>query len=246
MNKRILIRWLITTWLSPTAVLCGIVGWAAWQIGATVSENRANFAYIAKSSKTGVDDVFAETRDVTIAVLKPCKKDHPETCGLIPAVRQTVQDTGSAVKVMQQQVAQTQPLIVAAAKTLGQAGDAIQDSAGHINKTADAGADTFRAASLTLDAGTTTLNTLNTKVGPLMDAYTNTGTDMHKILVENSTLFHASLTNFTDMTGSGKSILADSALEIHNWTHPNKKRLTFWTATEAGGDYVKHFMPSIF
>ena len=207
-------RRVLAVWLSPSAVLCGIVGWAAWQIGITVSENRDNIAHISDSAKTGVDDVFAESRDVTIAVLKPCKPGHPETCGLIPAARQTVQDTGSAVKVMQQQVAQTQPLITASAKTLNDAGEAIKDTASHLNKTAD-------AATGTLNASTTALNTFNTKAGPLFDAYTNTGVDMDKMLRENATELHGTLvgiqgiaTNTAGITGSVDKMTAHLEKEV--------------------------------
>ena len=195
-------RRVLAAWLSPSAVLCGIVGWASWELGMAASENRANLVHISNSAKTGVDDIFSESRDVTVAVLKPCKPGHPENCGLIPAVRQTVQDTGSAVKVMQQQVAQTQPLIVAAANNLNTAGDAVKDTAAHLNKTAD-------AATGTLNQSTATLATFNTKAGPLLDAYTNTGIDIDKMLRENATELHGTLVgvqgiaqNMSGITGS--------------------------------------------
>ncbi len=132
------------------------------------------FAQTIKDAHQGILDVTAESRDVTIAVLKPCKVGRPETCGLIPAVRMTVQDTGAAVQTMQQQVAQTQPLITAAAQNLNLAGDAVKDTAAHLSKTADAA--TVAIQTITIDAQTA--NRLLTELQPLIASYTATGDDL--------------------------------------------------------------------
>jgi hypothetical protein len=132
------------------------------------------FSQTIKDAHQGILDVTAESRDVTIAVLKPCKLGRPETCGLIPAVRMTVQDTGAAVQTMQQQVAQTQPLITAAAQNLNLAGDAVKDTAGHLSKTADAA--TVAIQTVTIDAKTA--NDLLVQLRPLIASYTATGNDL--------------------------------------------------------------------
>jgi hypothetical protein len=66
-----------------------------------------------------------------------------------------------------------------------------------------------------------------------------------KTLLSDSNLKRI-LANSGDMTESWKKISGDAEYEAHKLTHPDKKKLTFWTATEAGGDYARHFMPSIF
>ncbi|MGP8269119.1 MAG: hypothetical protein ACLQLH_03550 [Terracidiphilus sp.] len=73
---------------------------------------------------------------------------------------------------------------------------------------------------------------------------TATVTDLDALLKDKA--IHQSIDNFQSMTTSGASILADGAFEAHKLAHPDKKKMTFWTATEAGGDFVRHFMPSIF
>lgn len=73
---------------------------------------------------------------------------------------------------------------------------------------------------------------------------TTTVTDLDALLKDKA--LHQSIDNFQSMTSSGSSILADAAFETHKLAHPDKRKLTFWTATEAAGDFARHFMPSIF
>lgn len=170
---------------------------AAQQSSALVAENR-------KQVHEGIGSVLAETRDVTIALLDKGRPGKPETMGLIPAVRQVVRDTGSAVQTMQQQVAQTQPLIVNAAT-------GIKDVSGE---------------------AVTLLRTSNTAVGALNDpqtglrpllghadalvvASTGTVTDINATLqskaVKDAAADFARTMKFTaDMSESGAGIMADA------------------------------------
>jgi hypothetical protein len=166
-----------------SAALLGLTVWGAFGISHHLivavdkwgnSAPGPEFSQTIKDAHQGILDVTAESRDVTIAVLKPCKVGRPETCGLIPAVRMTVQDTGAAVQTMQQQVAQTQPLITAAAQNLNLAGDAVKDTAGHLSKTADAA--TVAIQTVTIDAKTA--NDLLMQLRPLIASYTATGNDL--------------------------------------------------------------------
>jgi hypothetical protein len=166
-----------------SAALLGLTVWGAFGISHHLivavdkwgnSAPGPEFSQTIKDAHQGILDVTAESRDVTIAVLKPCKLGRPETCGLIPAVRMTVQDTGAAVQTMQQQVAQTQPLITAAAQNLNLAGDAVKDTAGHLSKTADAA--TVAIQTVTIDAKTA--NDLLVQLRPLIASYTATGNDL--------------------------------------------------------------------
>ena len=147
-------RRVLVAWLSPCAVLCGIVGWAALQVGLTVRENRSNLAYISKSAKTGVDDVFAETRDVTIAVLKPCRKDHPETCGLVPAAEQTVQNVGVLAAQGAETVQQSDKLVTATTQSLDKVADTISGVRSHLDTAVDNLGDTAKATTVAINAGT--------------------------------------------------------------------------------------------
>jgi hypothetical protein len=181
--------------LSAMGALC-ITGWAAYQVGATVRENRAEIRTTVSSSRLGLADVFAESRDVTIALLKPCKAGKPATCGMIPAAEQVAQNTGAAVSAIQTQVAQTQPLIQNAAL-------AVQTTSEHLNKTVDAVTQTTLQARVDLV-------TLNDSIGatkPLLEAYTRSGVDLNGLL--EGPALRSILSNTANMTGSGAGIMAD-------------------------------------
>jgi hypothetical protein len=126
------------------AAVC-ISGWAAYQVGAAIKENRAALSAIVATTKTGTDDVFSESRDVTIALLRPCKAGKPETCGLVPSVNQVARDTGAATLAMQTQIEQAQPLIQNATA-------AVSELAAHGDKALDATSETAQAASKTLNS----------------------------------------------------------------------------------------------
>lgn len=173
-----------------------VLGWTLYQVGSTVRENRADIRTITSTSKTGIGSVFAESRDVTIALLKPCKAGKPETCGLIPAVQQVAVNTGSATLAMKTEIDQTQPLIQNAAL-------AVKGTAEHLNKTADA------ATAATLQARAD-LNTLNGSIGaakPLLEAYTRSGDDLNKILERKA--ITRIIDNSESLTGSVAGIMAD-------------------------------------
>ena len=181
--------------LSAMGALC-VAGWTAYQLGATVRENRADIRTTVTSSRVGLADVFAESRDVTIALLKPCKPDKPATCGLIPAAQQVAENTGAATKSMQSEILQTQPLIQNAAVAVASMSD-------HLNKTAD-------AATLATLQARDTLETANGAIAgaqPLLEAYTRSGNDLNEIL-ERPALTQT-LDNAASITGSASGIMAD-------------------------------------
>lgn len=153
-------------------------GWAFYQVGSLAHENRANVAatMAAISAATdpkgsGLPTVFNESRDVTIALLKPCKPGNPASCGLIPALQATALGATQAATVASQQIAQTQPLIQAAA-------NAVTDTAGNLNKTIDAATETTLQARDDLKS----LDTPISDAGPLLEAYTQSGRDLNAIL----------------------------------------------------------------
>lgn len=156
--------------------------WTLYQVSSTVQENRAALHAVSVGAQkafdpngAGVPTVFNEARDITIAILKPCIKDKPETCGLIPSIRSVAVSAGGAVDAMKNQVNQTQPLIQNAAL-------AISDTSNHVNKAIDA------ATNTTLQARTD-LQTLNMSIAaskPLLEAYTQSGVDLNKILEQKA------------------------------------------------------------
>ena len=125
MNWKLIVRTLyVLKGLAGLGALL-VCGWAALQLGSAVRENRKDAhtavtgaAAALSPTGAGLPTVFNEARDITIAVLKPCKPGKPETCGLIPSVRNVAVDAGAAVRTMGDQVKQTQPLIEGAAKAM--------------------------------------------------------------------------------------------------------------------------------
>jgi hypothetical protein len=162
------------------ALLC--VSWAAYETGSAVAENRAAIRVAAAGAQKALDPngpdlptLFNEARDITIAILKPCKPGKPDTCGLIPAVRSVAVSAGGAVDAMKNQVNQTQPLIENAAK-------AIASTSEHADKAIDA------AAGATLQAQTD-LATLNGTIAagqPLLETYKRSGDDLNEILEQKA------------------------------------------------------------
>lgn len=189
-------RWIANALGSVSIGAVCILGWTSYQVGSAVKENRANIRMAVSNSKTGLADVFAESRDVTIALLKPCKPGKPESCGLIPGVQQVAANTGSVTVAVRDQLDQTQPLIRNAAAAVSSMSD-------HLNKTADAAT----LATLQARADLETLNGSLLQFQPLLTAYTRSGDDLNAIL-ERKTITQ-SIDNFASITGSAAGILSD-------------------------------------
>lgn len=179
------------------------LGWAGFEAGFAIRENRpalkaASAGAQAALSPTGagVPTIFNEARDITIAMLKPCKPGKPETCGLIPSVRNVAVDAGAAVRTMNDQVSQTQPLIETAAR-------AVSDTSAHANKAIDAATEATQQAR-------TDLQTLNGSIAasqPLLESYRRAGDSLNEILKRQA--IRQILDNTASMTESGAGILAD-------------------------------------
>lgn len=196
-------RWITNALgLSGMGALC-LLGWAFYQVGATVHENRADLRVAAAGARQALDPkgpdlptIFNEARDITIRLLQPCKPGKPETCGLIPAAQQVAQNTGQATLAVKAELDQSQPVIL-------QAAAAVQSLAEHLNKTADAAT----AATLQAQTDLTTLNGSIAATKPLLEAATRTNVDFNALL--EGPALKAVLTNTASMTDSGAGIMAD-------------------------------------
>lgn len=179
------------------------LGWAGFEAGSAIRENRPALKATAAGAQAalsptgaGVPTLFNEARDITIAILKPCKPGKPETCGLIPSVRNVAVDAGAAVRTMNDQVSQTRPLIESAAR-------AVSDTSAHANKAIDSAREATEQAR-------TDLQTLNGSISasrPLLEAYTRAGDSLNDILKRQA--INRILDNTASMTESGAGILAD-------------------------------------
>lgn len=214
---------LIVAWLSPSAAVLGLVGMAAWRVDVmlpkiapqvTAAARNAAAASaewtkptasephgFAEAVRTGVDDFFAESRDVTKAVLAPCRKGK---CGLIPGVQQVVSSSGKAIDTMQEQVAANGKVAAAAMGTMnGLAAEA----------------KTF------FGQGTTDLDTLNGTIGQMTTlgkVYATTGNTLNTYLAENQAHMASMLANLDTTTGHVAGITGDLYDFEHPYVHPPK------------------------
>lgn len=52
--------------------------------------------------------------------------------------------------------------------------------------------------------------------------------------------------NLAAASAQAAAILADGRAEADKYVHPPKRKLGFWGATEAAGDWLRHFLPPLF
>lgn len=142
-----------------------------------------------------------------------------------------------------QQTAAIQDLADDAHGTLSQADLALES----IPPISNATVDELRALKGTTDAGTqlelqavTTLQTMDSKTGMLLDAYTASGRDLDALIQENSPSVRTVLQNSASMTGSGAGILADGKVVsdkiTYDYTHPVKWYQQPWKLVTLGVD----------
>jgi len=205
------------------------LGWAGFEMGSAIRENRpaiqaATAGAQAALSPTGagVPTVFNEARDITIAMLKPCKPGKPETCGLIPSVRSVAVSAGGAVDAMKTQVNQTQPLIEGAAR-------AISDTSTHANTAIDAATDATRQARTDLE----TLNGTIAASRPLVEAST-LAVQHFDALVQSPDL-SAALGHVQGVTASADGIMIDARKVADKETADWLKPVPWWKAPLAKG-----------
>ncbi len=191
----------------------------------------------------------APTAGKTDAVLdhinRPCKgASGPDACGTLAQINKTAIDAGDAIVRTQLIERSTQPHIISAMDEFGQTAKHLSSTADSLKGTADALTGTAQAATSTIGTAGTTIAAFQPVLGHLdassadLDAFLK-GKMLTKTLPDIAM-------NFDTATGNFAATTADVRSQVYKWTHPSKKKLTFWTATEAGGDYARHFMPSLF
>ena len=165
-------------------------------------------------------------------------------CPPLTQLSQTEKNIGILAARSAQQVQQTATLVNAAAATLTDTGNSVKQVAAKLGTTADALTGTANAATTTIQTAGTTIAAFQPVLGHLdassadLDAFLK-GQMLTKTLPDIAV-------NFDTATGNLAATTADVRSQVYKWTHPSKTKLTFWTATEAGGDYARHFMPPLF
>ena len=181
-------------------------------------------AQTVKDTDQAVNDLAAEMRDITIALLKPCKPGKPETCGLIPSLKTIAPSTVSAMGTVNQSAAK-----------LGTTADALTGTANGATQGLTALTDDLTAAKPTID----------TAAGLVAHADSTVG-DLDALLKDNAVQWHETSIHIDSMTGSGAKMLADAQWKEHQLLHPDKVKLGFWGSVWLGAKYVHEMMPPLF
>jgi uncharacterized protein YoxC len=171
---------------------------------------------------------FGLTRHVIVAVDKwgDSAPDLKPTLDAISGPRGTLWQVDKAVVKMGDAVVTTQLQERAIAPATIAAVNSLATIAPHANLTMDSASRTLDAGTQTLQGASDTLRTINDKAGPLMDAYTQSGTDLDTLLRNNA--ITQTLTNVQGMTSSGAGILADGRTVADKSTADYLKAHTKW------------------
>ncbi len=106
---------------------------------------------------------------------------------------------------------------------------------------------TIRAATGTADAASATLaegqHTLRA-FQPLLGSSDAAVADIDALLRDEA--IHRTLTHVESMTASGDRIAADAAFEADKFTHPQKRKLTFWGGVYTAVEWLHKVEPPLF
>ena len=214
--------------------LCVTAGIVVWRAGNALDANLAKWG-------DGGAQAFAGLNAALDNLNRPCS---PGPCGLLPNGTKTETKISDAIVQTQLVERATTPHVTAAMDQFGMAAQHLSGTADSLKGTADALTGTANAATATIQTAGTTIAAFQPVLGHLdassadLDAFLK-GKMLTKTLPDIAM-------NFDTATGNFAATTADVRSQVYKWTHPSKKKLTFWTATEAGGDYARHFMPSLF
>ena len=151
--------------------------------------------------------------------LKPTLDAISGPRGTLHEVNKAVVKMGDAVVTTQLQERAITPATIAAVNSLA-------TIAPHANLTMDSASRTLDAGAQTLQGASDTLRTINGKAGPLMDAYTQSGTDLDTLLRNNA--ITQTLKNFAGMTANGNAISGDFKLMADKTAADYTKAKTPW------------------
>lgn len=155
-------RYILNTLGSISIGAICVVGWAAYEVGSTSAGLKAAIAENRPEIKTGIHSVFAETRDITIAMIDKGRPGKPETMGLLPAARIVIEQAGGTLQAAQAQVAQTSTLVAATTRNLDAVGASVKETADSLKGTANAATGALNAAQTTITAAQAPLGDLDT------------------------------------------------------------------------------------
>jgi len=192
--------------------------WAFWRIGLAADAAEASISQLIQNIST-VTGRMSTTLD---AINAPCAGFHGSvTCGPLAQLSQTEKNVGILAGKSAQQVQQTGVLVTAVAHNLDTVGESVKQTASHLNKTAD-------AATGTLDAGTKTIQTANTRLGPLMDAWTAPAVNLDAMIRENSPSVRRVLVSAADFTDNASGISGDLRKVADKESYDYLKPVPWW------------------
>jgi hypothetical protein len=109
-----------------------------------------------------------------------------------------------------------------------------------LRTTVNAAAQTANAATATLSEGQRTLAALQ----PVLGQSSATVADFDALLKDQA--IHRTFDHVESITASGDRIAADAAIEADKFTHPQKKKLTFWGGFYTAVEWLHKVEPPLF
>lgn len=221
-------RYLANTLGVALLAVLGIVGWAAWRVGA-----------LAESVK--VPDFTQSVTKLNAAldtVNRPCS---PGPCGTLANVDKLTVKAGDVAVTTQRQVAQTGTLVTATAHDLATVGDSVRQVAAILSGTATAATSTIQQAQTDLQTANGTIASLQ----PLLGHADSTVADFDALLKNPAipeTMQNAEQItwNWNEISYDGKR-LADDATKRYFTPAPwYRKALPY---TEAGAKIAAYALP---
>lgn len=183
--------------------------------------------------------------------------------------RQTVQSFGKvAMKANDSFVDQQRFWSTALPKTLGKVNDdldATHDTIVQGKTTLQDGSDVLIALRGTSEVATSTMQQFGEQLSvtndqaqdfiktatataaaakPTLEEATKTEHDLDTLVMDPD--WALTLSNVQRGTNDGAALIQDGRIEADKFAHPDKKKLGFWGATAAVGNWLQHFMPPIF
>jgi len=211
-------RRVLALWLSPSAFLCGIAGWAAWQTYPHIIVATDKWGNAAPDLKPTLDHLN-----------RPCKGPAgPDACGTLAQINKTVITAGDAIVRTQLIERAAQPHIISAMDEFGQTAKHLSSTADSLKGTADALTGTAQGATDTLAEGKRTIAAAQpllaqlTANGASLQATTDTINDILKRQAIGKLLDNAAGISGDFRTIADKAT-ADFIRPVPWWQQPIKK-----------------------
>jgi hypothetical protein len=186
---------------------------------------------------TDLGETEARLNAALDTINRPCA---PGPCGTLANIDKAVVKLGDIAVTSQRQEQET-------ARAAQQTMDTVAGVAAHVNTLSDSLAGTATAATGTLTAAADALSEGQRTLAALQPVLGHSDAavaDLDALLKDQA--IHRTFDHVESITASGDKILADAAFEADKFTHPQKKKLTFWSGVYTAVEWIHKVEPPLF